>query len=239
MQYRLFPRAAFQAAAQAQVAGRRKLDGVAEQVDEDLLDAQGVTHEAARHLRCQVDAQLQPLFLDMADEQVVDVVEQHGQLEIQLFDAQLAGLDAREVEDVVDDAEQMVGRPADLADVLLLDGIERGQQAEVGQPEDGIERRAHLVRHVGQEVALGAAGRLGLLHGQAQVMGLLLDHAGQVVAVIAQLLGGFVQHVLVVAQRLFARLEGRDIGRHDHRTLQFAGLAVQQAGMHEVGNEAA
>jgi hypothetical protein len=41
MQYRLFRRAAFQAAAQAQVAGRRKLDGVAEQVDEDLLDAQG------------------------------------------------------------------------------------------------------------------------------------------------------------------------------------------------------
>jgi hypothetical protein len=87
--------AAFQAAAQAQVAGRRKLDGVAEQVDEDLLDAQGVTHEAARHLRCQVDAQFETLFLDMADEQVVDVVEQHGQLEIQLLDAQLAGLDAR------------------------------------------------------------------------------------------------------------------------------------------------
>ncbi len=39
---------------------------------------------------------------------------------------------------------------------------------------------------------------------------------------------------LVVPQGLFARLKGGDVGRDDHCTLQFPGLAVQQAGMHKV-----
>ena len=73
--------AAFQLAAQTQVAGRRKFDGVAKQVDQDLLDAQRVANKAARHLRRQVDAEFQSFILDLADEQVVDVVEQYWQLE--------------------------------------------------------------------------------------------------------------------------------------------------------------
>ena len=48
---------------------------------------------------------------------------------------QLAGLDLGEVEDVVDDAEQMLGRTLDLADIVELLRIEPGLQGEMGHAE--------------------------------------------------------------------------------------------------------
>ena len=67
------------------------------------------------------------------------------------------------VEDVVDDDEQRVGARADDARVLALRGGRGRCRAGCRHADHAVHRRADFVAHVGQELAAGAAGRLGLL----------------------------------------------------------------------------
>ena len=74
----------------------------------------------------------------------------------------LPGLDLRQVEDVVDQAEQVRPRGEDVvqeADEARLDrGLASLSDEDLGEADDRVERRAQLVAHVGQELALGAIG---------------------------------------------------------------------------------
>ena len=84
-------------------------------------------------------------------------------------------------------AQRMVGRAVELGEVgaLRAAGVAPHQ---VGQADDGVHRRADLVAHVGQELALGTGGGPGLVTGAGQLGG-ALGHGGlQVVAVALQLL---------------------------------------------------
>ena len=81
------------------------------------------------------------------------------------LEPQLAGDDARDVEDVLD---ELGLRPR-----VALDGLERPAERRRLRPrrsrsmprpaEDGVERRAQLVRDGGEELVLGAVGDLRLL----------------------------------------------------------------------------
>ncbi len=78
-------------------------------------------------------------------------------------DVEFAGLDARQVENVVDESEQLAACGGDgLREFhLLVAEIARlvvGEQ--LGEDEGRIERRAQLVAHVGQELALVLIGPL-------------------------------------------------------------------------------
>ena len=71
-----------------------------------------------------------------------------------------ARLDLRQVEDLVDQLEQVAPRAADVLDVLLLALVEIAEHAveqHFGEADHGVERRAQLVRHAGQELGLVAA----------------------------------------------------------------------------------
>ncbi len=66
---------------------------------------------------------------------------------------------------------------------MLLLLVQLGLQRQVGHADDGVHRRADLVAHVGQEVALGPGGLLGDLLGFPQLvlrqlgLGYVLGHA--------------------------------------------------------------
>src|SRR3546814_6964997 len=47
--------------------------------------------------------------------------------------------------------------------LLLIEGSRRSECQDLGKPDNRVQRCPQLVAHVGQEVALGAAGGLGLL----------------------------------------------------------------------------
>ena len=84
----------------------------------------------------------------------------------------LAGLDLGEVEDVVDDREQVLAGPVDLLQVgrrVLLDVLGGQLLEQLAVADDGIQGRAQLVAHVGQERALDLAGFHGLLVGHDEV----------------------------------------------------------------------
>ena len=82
---------------------------------------------------------------------------------------ELAGLDLGEIEDVVDEAKQGVGRRLHHAEVFALLGVERRVEGQLGHADDAVHGRADLVAHVGQELAFTAAGGLGDLLGLMQV----------------------------------------------------------------------
>ncbi len=48
-----------------------------------------------------------------------------------------------------------------LREIALL-GVEAGFEEEIGEADDAVHRRADLVAHVREEVALGAVGHLGV-----------------------------------------------------------------------------
>ena len=61
-----------------------------------------------------------PLAAAFSDDQVGDPLEHLVEIELDVLDGELAGLDLREIEDVVDDAEQMLAGLLDLAAVVAL-----------------------------------------------------------------------------------------------------------------------
>ena len=106
-------------------------------------------------------------------EVALDGVAQGGEGDFLGLDGDGAGLDLREIEDVVDEVEQIgaggVDVPGELD--LLVGEVARGVSGELlAEDEDGIERRAQLVRHVRQELGL-------VLRGERQLRGLFLERA--------------------------------------------------------------
>ena len=91
---------------------------------------------------------------------LVDLLCQAHRHELQ-FD--LVGLDLAHVEDVVDKAEHVIARELDFLDVVRkLLRASRPVLYEICNADDGIHRRADIVRHVGEKIALGVVGGLCL-----------------------------------------------------------------------------
>ena len=79
-------------------------------------------------------------------------------------EGELAALHLRDVQDVVDEREQVVARESNLVQAVLDDGLVVDVALCDGrQSENRVHRRANVVGHGREEVALGAIGRLGLL----------------------------------------------------------------------------
>ena len=158
---------AFGAAVQGQLtAGLVELDGVAQQVEQHLLEAHGVDHDLMRKgllgHRGYGDAALLRQRLHQ-----VQTLQHHGQQRHgRALDGELARGDAAEVEHVVDELEQMARAAHDL---FGLAALARGQRVllvvaqQLRKTEHGVERRAQFVRHVREELRLGAVRTLGFV----------------------------------------------------------------------------
>ena len=135
-----------------------ELRGVAQQVEEDLTGLGDVGDHRAQAGEIR---DLQPVAV--ARDQRMD--RGHGardhlrHVEALAEDLHLAGLDLRDVEDVVDQAQQVAPGGEDLLEVgdeALLAQVVGLLLEHLAVADDGVERRAQLVAHVGQEGALGA-----------------------------------------------------------------------------------
>ena len=145
-----------------------ELHRVAQQVQQDLLQPHAVATHVLRGGG--VDMQLQ---LHLVGGRTVGHHGHHAlqaglQGEVGRVELDLARLDLREIEDVVDHLQQMLAGIGDLAQVVQLAGTERLTPQQVRKAQHRIERRADLVAHVGQEGALGLAGGIGRRLGLGQ-----------------------------------------------------------------------
>ncbi len=123
------------------------------------------------------DAQLDALGLGLDAEQVGDLLDQGGDGAGLRVEVEMAGIKARMVEDVVDQAEQVLARRMDAGGVALEVGLMGKQVAQQGrEADDAGQRRAQFVAHGGQEVGLGLGGGVGFQAGagERRLGGLLL-----------------------------------------------------------------
>jgi hypothetical protein len=137
-----------------------EFDRVADEVGEHLAEARGIAAQHERHVHVDLAGELQALLLRGVREQLHDLLDRRAQVEVQLLQLHLAGLDLGEVEDVVDDREQGLAAAPHRIGVLALLARERGVEEQARHPDDAVHRRADLVAHRGEELRLRLRGRL-------------------------------------------------------------------------------
>ena len=149
-----------------------ELDGVADEVDQNLLELVGVGRERRdrrRQVRDEAD-----LLVDHAALELRERVA-HQRVEGDRDDVQLdlPRLDLREVEDRVDQPQQVLAVVEDALDIgrfLRRQDLVLAAEDDRREPDDGIERRPQLVAHVREELALRAVGLLGHVLGLAKLL---------------------------------------------------------------------
>ena len=107
-----------------------------------------------------------PVLLDQRPDGVHQPADHGLDLERLEREHHLAGFDLREIEDAVDQIEQVLaGRldPLQVANRLRLPLVFRRLLQQLAVENDGVQRRAELVAHAGEELALGARRLLGAL----------------------------------------------------------------------------
>ena len=107
--------------------------------------------------------------VDLADA----VPHQAGHVDPVRGEVEAAGLDARDVEDDVDQPQQLAPGFVDLAGELghrAPDGLAGLAQQRIGEADHGVERRAQLVAHGGEETRLRLVGRFRRFLGAPQLL---------------------------------------------------------------------
>ncbi|KAG1260887.1 hypothetical protein G6F65_014979 [Rhizopus arrhizus] len=177
---------------QQHLAACRELDRVGQQVAQHLAQAYRVAAYRQAHRWVQLQRQRQALGVGGALHQLHHAIEQVTQVEA--------------VEDVVDDAQQLLrtGRGGGQhLSLVLAQGAARDQ---LQHRQDAVERGADLMAHRGQELALGQHRGLGGLLGLQQLL-LQLALAFGGTAQLVAFGGQYAAFALQLGQRKVARAQ--------------------------------
>jgi len=154
--------------AQGDATAFGELDGVAEQIGQHLSQSRRVTAHREADVGVDFQMQQQAFGLGLLGQQPDHRFGQLAQVEGRGFQFNLVGLELGVVEDVVDDAQHLLGRAVGGAQQVGLLGGQAGGEQHVDHRQDAVERRADLVAHRGEEFALRHHRGLGLLLGVFQ-----------------------------------------------------------------------
>ena len=132
-----------------------ELDGVVDQVEQDLADARRVAQQGGGRRIGQGQPQVQVLFQCARLKQRGHPLRQRCGREGDLFDGQFAGLDFGKVEDVVDDGKQTFRRAFQGRHVFALLSVERGFQQQSAHPQNAVHGGADFMADVGDEPRFG------------------------------------------------------------------------------------
>lgn len=143
-------------------AGVGEFDGVAEEVEEYLPQTHAIGADHFGKRVAEFEIQRQVLGRGARTQQFEGLFGDLGGRVVIKREAEIAGLDPGEVEEVVDHAEQMGRVLAEDGEVLgALFAVEADIEEQIGITENACERRADFMGGVGKEDALGVAGLLG------------------------------------------------------------------------------
>ena len=108
-------------------------------------------------------------------------------------DGQPARLDARDVQHLVDQPEEVASPLHDISDALALLGVEGVHLQHLGEAQDGVQRGAQLVAHPREKFALRPVCRLGsqlrrpaIRHAALQLPAARLEHEDRAPVVAAE-----------------------------------------------------
>ena len=140
------------------------LEGVRQDVDEHLVDAQLVGVEVLLLHGIGAEVEVYVLLLDHRLRDVDEVLGHIHDGEHNGREGELAAFHLGNVEDVVDECEQVIARELNLMQAVLDDGwVINVALCDGRQSQNRVHGRADIVGHGREEVALGAICRLGLL----------------------------------------------------------------------------
>ncbi len=143
--------------AQVHIAPVGELDRIAEEVVQHLAKPRRIAHHPARQRHPVRDVEHQPLLLRACRIDAGDVIDLRAELEDLAAHHELAGLDARDVEQVVDQREQMDAGSLDQLDPVAGRRVELVEPQQPRDAEDAVQGRAQLVADVGEELRLHRA----------------------------------------------------------------------------------
>ena len=135
-----------------------ELDGVADQIQQNLTESPDVGDEDVRHVWRHFAQQLEVLLVSTDRQARQRIVERVAQLELCGIQVETSCFDLGEVEDVIDDQQERFGRRAHEAELLALFRRERRVERQIRHADDPVHRRSDFVAHVGEELALRPAG---------------------------------------------------------------------------------
>ena len=145
------------------------LDGIAQQVEQNLVQTQAVAADVLVNYVHRVHIQLQLLGMDIRMHDVAQPVEDVGQGTGLLLQGHLPALNSAHIQHIVDEAEQMVAGCHNFFQIALhlvpLVDVGGGQGCKA---DNGVHGGADIVRHVGQESAFGLVGPVCLHQGVLQ-----------------------------------------------------------------------
>ncbi len=143
-------------------APRRELDAVGQEIPQHLLEAVGI---AEHHREVRIEPRLEDHRLgERGRLHRLDGGADHpGQAHRPRLQAQLAGDDAGDVEEILDELPEGPGAPLDGVERALRAGrVEVGRAQEVRPVEQRLQRAAQLVGDGGEELVLHPARAFGL-----------------------------------------------------------------------------
>jgi hypothetical protein len=144
-------------------AAWREVDGVAQEVPEDLLEA-GRIASPVRVACGQVQGERDLLLTHFIAHDLGGLAEERVEIAGLGAEGELAAGDAGKIEQVIDEARLKGDIPFDHGEGFSRGGAHGGIVAQGGGGhEDGRERRAQLVRELGEEVVLREGGGAGTL----------------------------------------------------------------------------
>ncbi len=158
-----------------------ELQRVRHQVQQDLAHARRIARQPRRGLGVDLQREAQALASGGLAPDPLQLAAQRPDVEGRDLELQLASLDLRQVQNVVEDGHQAVAGLDDGLDIVGLPGVQLGRAQGVGHAQHPVHRRTQLMAHHRQEGRLGAIGflRLGLSLLQRQGVGPNQTHGVQ------------------------------------------------------------
>ena len=147
--------------AQFDLAGGGELDGIGEQIHQDLLDPQGVADQYVGYGVVDLLDQLEAFFAGAVVHHGTAALDQRAQTEGTRFEFQAVGGNLRQIKQVVDDAGETLAGAGNLVEVILLTRIGADAPGQFRQADHRIQWRAQFVADIGEEGVLGLIGHLG------------------------------------------------------------------------------
>ena len=134
-----------------------ELDGISHQVHEDLPDPARIADQGLRHVAGNAEQKLQALLQRAEGEHAGRIADDLAEIESDVLHLHFAGLDLREVEDVVDQSQQAVARLLDDVQIASLLGIQRRRGRQLGHAQDAVHRGADLLAIMARNRSCGLA----------------------------------------------------------------------------------
>ena len=133
----------------------RELDGIVDQIHQDLEQPPLIASEFRRHIRSHIRHDIQVLYFGAEAQEVDDLVDHIKNIEDGLFAAQAAGINHRDIKHTIGNFQQNLIYGLNLPELVALHRILGVGNGDFHQAGHGRQRRADFMACVGKKLGCG------------------------------------------------------------------------------------